>query len=212
MNAYVRPPRKGPKWPTGVSARALKVSSAMSTIAGVFTTQFELIPEFFAGKRVLDIGCGPRGSLEWATMAAERVGLDPLADTYRELGIDQHAMTYVTAGAENMPFDAASFDVITSLNSLDHVDDIDRAIVELSRVAVDRATLLLTVEVEHPPTATEPQVLEWEILARFTAWDVLWTRRNGVRPDHDLYQSVDDDIPHTGGPGLLRARLVRKPR
>lgn len=178
----------------------------------VFTTQFELIPEFFAGKRVLDIGCGPRGSLEWATMAAERVGLDPLADTYRELGIDQHAMTYVTAGAENMPFDAASFDVITSLNSLDHVDDIDRAIVELSRVAVDRATLLLTVEVEHPPTATEPQVLEWEILARFTAWDVLWTRRNGVRPDHDLYQSVDDDIPHTGGPGLLRARLVRKPR
>ena len=29
-----------------------------------------------------DIGCGPRGSLEWATMAAERVGLDPPVNKY----------------------------------------------------------------------------------------------------------------------------------
>ena len=29
-----------------------------------------------SGMRVLDVGCGPRGSLEWATMAARRVGID----------------------------------------------------------------------------------------------------------------------------------------
>jgi hypothetical protein len=43
-----------------------------------YTSTFDLEPSFHAGKRILDIGCGPRGSLEWADMAAERVGLDPL--------------------------------------------------------------------------------------------------------------------------------------
>ncbi|MCU1463326.1 MAG: Methyltransferase type 11 [Acidimicrobiales bacterium] len=31
-----------------------------------YTTAFDLDRSFYAGKRVLDIGCGPRGSLEWA--------------------------------------------------------------------------------------------------------------------------------------------------
>lgn len=66
----------------------------------IFTVHFDLTPDFYAGTRILDVGCGPRGSLEWATMAAERVGLDPLADTYRQFGIDHHAMTYVAAPAE----------------------------------------------------------------------------------------------------------------
>ena len=29
----------------------------------------------YRGKRILDIGCGPCGSLEWADMADQRVGL-----------------------------------------------------------------------------------------------------------------------------------------
>src|SRR5215208_160680 len=62
-----------------------------------FTSQFGLTPDDFAGKRLLDIGCGPRGSLEWASMAAERVGLDPIVESYRALGIDRHQMTYVGA-------------------------------------------------------------------------------------------------------------------
>jgi hypothetical protein len=45
----------------------------------LYTSHFGLEPEFYRGKRILDIGCGPRGSLEWADMAAERIGLDPLA-------------------------------------------------------------------------------------------------------------------------------------
>jgi 2-polyprenyl-3-methyl-5-hydroxy-6-metoxy-1,4-benzoquinol methylase len=39
---------------------------------------FGLTSEFYEDKRLLDVGCGPTGSLEWATMAADRVGLDPL--------------------------------------------------------------------------------------------------------------------------------------
>jgi SAM-dependent methyltransferase len=179
---------------------------------GVFTRQFELTPEFYAGKRVLDIGCGPAGSLEWATMVADRVGVDPLAERYREFGIDRHAMKYVTASAEDMPFADASFDVVALLNSLDHVDDIDDTIDEVSRVAADGGTLLLTVEVRHRPTAAEPHWLDWDIVNQFSDWTVMWSARNGIRRDHNLYKSVDEDRPYRSGRGLLRARLVRNAR
>ena len=51
----------------------------------LYTECFGLDAEWYRGKVLLDIGCGPRGSLEWATMAARRIGLDPLMDEYREL-------------------------------------------------------------------------------------------------------------------------------
>ena len=38
---------------------------------------FNLDKSFYKNKRILDVGCGPRGSLEWDDMALERVGLDP---------------------------------------------------------------------------------------------------------------------------------------
>jgi SAM-dependent methyltransferase len=179
---------------------------------GIFTTHFGLSTDFFTGKRVLDIGCGPCGSLEWATMAAERVGLDPLAEDYREFGIDRHAMRYATAPAEDIPFADASFDVVALLNSLDHVDDIRRAIAEASRVSTDGATLLLTVEVRHRPTAAEPHWLDWDVVDQFDAWTVVWSARNGIRRDHNLYLSVDEDRPYRSRRGLLRARLVRNSR
>ena len=68
------------------------------------------------------------------------------------------------------------------------------------------------VETDHEATSTEPQELSWNIVDRFVNWDVTWTRRNGFREDHQLYQSIDENIPYRTGPGLLRARLVRKSR
>lgn len=176
----------------------------------IFTTQFGLQAQFFFAKRVLDVGCGPRGSLEWAAGAARRVGLDPLVERYRALGIDGHAMEYVAAAAERMPFDDACFDVVASLNSLDHVDDVDAAVAEITRVAAPGATWLLTVEVGHQPTATEPHSLRWDVAESFAGWRLQWSARNGLRDDHDIYASIDEDRPHAGhGPGLLRARLTR---
>ena len=65
---------------------------------------FGLDKRFFGDKRILDIGCGPRGSLEWADNATETVGADPLVGVYRRLGTDRHRMKYVEAGAERLPF------------------------------------------------------------------------------------------------------------
>ena len=37
-----------------------------------FTRRVGIEKDFYHNKKILDIGCGPRGSLEWADMAAER--------------------------------------------------------------------------------------------------------------------------------------------
>ncbi len=133
----------------------------------LFTTRVGLDREAYAGQRVLDIGCGPRGSLEWADHAARRVGVDPLVPVYRRLGIDDHAMEYVAAPAEQLPFPDASFDIVTSINSLDHVDDLEVTIDEIGRVLAPGGLLLMVVEVGHAPTIAEPHRLGWDLAARF---------------------------------------------
>lgn len=93
-----------------------------------FTDHFDLDSGDYEGKRVLDIGCGPRGSLDWATMTEQNVGLDPLINEYEDLGIgDGSPMEYVDSGAEDIPFPDGHFDIVTSFNSLDHVDDLERS-------------------------------------------------------------------------------------
>lgn len=155
-----------------------------------YTTVFGLTHDFYAGKKLLDIGCGPRGSLEWADMAAERVG--PLADDYKKLGANRHKMSYVNASSDHIPFTDGYFDVVTTFNSLDHVDSLDRSIAEIGRVAKQQSTLLLMVEINHPPTPTEPITLTRAILDRFRpafsikkTWECSMLERR-----HDVYGGV----------------------
>jgi SAM-dependent methyltransferase/GT2 family glycosyltransferase len=177
----------------------------------IYTTSFGLRPDDFAAKRVLDIGCGPRGSLEWATEAAERVGLDPLVGRYRELGIESHAMRYVESCAEAIPFPDDHFDIVAALDALDHVDDVDAAIREMTRVAKPGAVGLLLMEVNHRATATEPHSLDWDVLDRFQEWDVALVRRVAIDAADDLHGSWLRAAPWRSGPGVLGAVLRRRP-
>ena len=174
-----------------------------------YTELFGLTEADYAGQRVLDIGCGPRGTLEWATGAAERVGLDPLVSRYRDLGIDGHAMTYVEAGAEHIPFSAGHFDIVTVFNALDHVDDVDQAIREITRVTRPGGTSLILVEVNHKPTRTEPHTLGWDVLERFDGWKVVDARRLAI-DEHNIYGAARRAASWRAGPGLLGAHLRRQ--
>lgn len=156
-----------------------------------YTDVFGLTQADYAGKRVLDIGCGPRGSLEWANVARERVGLDPLAVDYLKLGADLHRMSYVAAASEDIPFTDEHFDIVTSFNSLDHVDDLRKTIAEIKRIARVGGLLLLIVEINHPPTPTEPIALRRDLLEFFApefAVDKSWAC--ALLPKHDVYASV----------------------
>lgn len=132
-----------------------------------YTTHFGLDKSFYRGKKVLDIGCGPRGSLEWAAMADVRVGADPLAAHYRRFGTGRHAMRYVACGAEYLPFAGGDVDVVCAFNSLDHVNDLDRAIAEIGRVLAPGGHVLLLTDVHRRPTTMEPMAFDWDVIDRF---------------------------------------------
>lgn len=196
-------------------AREAPLESGGDWYRWAFTEAFGIDPGFYAGKRVLDVGCGPRGTLEWADTAAERVGVDPLADAYRDLHARPHAMTYVAAGAEALPFPDGHFDVVGCFNALDHVDDLQAATGELGRVAAPGATLLLVVDIGHEPTAMEPHRLSWDLLEAFApAWTVMH-RRDLERASPNMLANLQTAQPfdHADGadrPGVLQARLERR--
>ena len=164
-----------------------------------YTTHFGLPEGFHRGLRMLDVGCGPRGSLEWADGAARRVGLDPLAAAYAELGTAEHAMEYVAAGAESMPFADASFDVVSTINSLDHVDDLDRVIAELKRVVAPGGTLLLITDVNHDPTPCEPQVFGWDVVERFAPEFSLVEERHFEKAEAGTMETLTKPVPYEHG-------------
>jgi SAM-dependent methyltransferase len=181
-----------------------------------FTDFFGLSDLDFSGKSIIDVGCGPRGSLEWAHMAKERIGLDSLSSSYIKLGADRHAMRYVSAPAERIPFEDDHFDFVTSFNSLDHVDDLDAAIRELSRVTKTNGTMLLICEVNHAPTSTEPvEVTEDHLRETFEqGFRIASWRAYATPDDHQIYDALRNQAPLSSKapkelPIIIAARMVR---
>ncbi len=187
-----------------------------SHYAFFYTTHFGLDEAFFDGKKILDIGCGPRGSLEWADMASERVGLDPLADSYRALGADKHKMTYVASPAERIPFGNGYFDVVCSFNSLDHVNDLDQTVSEIIRVVAPGGLFLLLTDVNHDPTPCEPIAYSWEIVEKFLTDMGLVEQRHFEKSPGGMYKSIRTGIAYVHDDkrkryGILSAKFRKKP-
>jgi SAM-dependent methyltransferase len=124
-----------------------------------YTRHFGIDRSHYEDTCILDIGCGPRGSLEWAPASARTLGLDPLAKEYLRLGADRHRMEYLAAPSEQIPLPDGTCDAVFSFNSLDHVHDVEKTAEEIKRVTRDQGLFLLLVEVNHPPTACEPHSL-----------------------------------------------------
>ena len=176
-----------------------------------YTSFFGLSREDYDGRALLDIGCGPCGSLEWAKNARERVGLDPLADEYRKLANDTQAMTYCAAPSEAIPYPDGHFDSVSAFNCLDHVDDVEKTVREMKRVTAPGGRILLIVEIGHAPTPTEPHHLDESVVELFAPeFEVVSMRSYGVREDHNLYASLLNEIPYeVGEPGIFCVRLER---
>ena len=128
--------------------------------------------ELFRDKIVVDIGCGPRGSLTWATMAKMRIGIDPLVEQYSRFGFEEHKMLYIAAAGEWLPLLDESVDIVISMNALDHVDDALATMREIRRVLKPGGTLIGSFNLRHAPTITEPCVFDLETLETnlFDGW------------------------------------------
>lgn len=150
----------------------------------------------FDNKHVLDIGCGPQGSLEGLSRTKIRIGLDPLAFSYRQLGNWNHEMEYVCGQAEEMPFCDGYFDIVSSMNSLDHVDNISPVVHEIMRVMAPGGYFLLFTETHSMPTLCEPTVFSWDILEQFTHLEVLFKKHTEKSKWDTPYDHDDPTIRH----------------
>jgi len=158
-----------------------------------YTTMFGKEKSFYQDKKVLDIGCGPRGSLEWADNAGERVGLDPLADSYKQLGTAEHQMSYVNSRSEDIPFPDNYFDIICSFNSLDHVDDLEKTISEIKRVLSIKGYFFLITDVNHKPTIAEPISFGWNIVDSFTPEFRAYNLQHYEKAGNGMYASIRNE-------------------
>ncbi len=117
---------------------------------------------FLQGKLIADFGCGPRGSLKWADMAALRVGIDVNADLYADnftSSILSHDMFYVKSTERVIPMPNDSVDVLLTMNAIDHVDHFDAMCAELLRILKPGGLLAGYFNLEEPATSCEPQCL-----------------------------------------------------
>lgn len=122
---------------------------------------------FLAGKVVADFGCGPRGSLQWANVAKERIGIDILAEKYAEaFDLSSHGMRYISSSEKDIPLPSASVDYVFTINAMDHVDNFPRMCSELLRVLKPGGEFIGSFNLHEPPTPCEPQSLDEEIIRK----------------------------------------------
>jgi SAM-dependent methyltransferase len=154
--------------------------------------------ELFGGRVVVDIGPGPLGFPD-ACPARVSIGVEPLAERFRQRGLllDGHAI-YLVVGAESIPLVSESVDVVVSRNSLDHVTSPAAAMAEARRILRPGGVLVLSVDVDHPATSTEPHTL------------TLATVRELLGPLAVEREDVHDRA-HGGGGGRRVAIVARRP-
>jgi ubiquinone/menaquinone biosynthesis C-methylase UbiE len=76
-------------------------------------------------------------------------------------------MHYVRGYSEDMPFPDEMFDFVFSINSLDHVDDLDETISEMKRVLKVGGICGIIVDTNHKPTPTEPITIDLDLKDKF---------------------------------------------
>ncbi len=122
---------------------------------------------FLQNKVVADFGCGPRGSLNWIKNSMINIGIDVLAPQYtKEFGeeIIKQRMLYVTSGEKFIPIPDNTIDCLITMNSLDHVSDLEAMCNEITRIMKPKALLVGSFNLFEPATSCEPQSLTEELL------------------------------------------------
>ena len=125
--------------------------------------------EFISGKVVGDFGCGPRGSLAWASPARLRIGIDVLADRYADEfapHLMTHGMVYLKSTERVIPLPSDLVDVMFTLNAMDHVDDFSAMCREIQRVLKPGGLLIGSFNLEEPETPNEPQRLSESLITK----------------------------------------------
>lgn len=140
----------------------------------------EVAGELPDGPAILDIGCGPTcaGRL---FPDGDKTFLDPLMDSYREVYGDSLPVDdeLVCARAEEIPRLDDSFDLVMSVNSLDHMVDPEAVLREVTRVLRPTGIFLLGLFLHSRPIAAARKLIDRYLpFAREDAHPYHYTRRS----------------------------------
>ena len=76
-------------------------------------------------------------------------------------------MQYLAGVSESVPFPDAYFNIVCSINSLDHVHNLDETIREIVRVLAPEGLFLLLTDVHSEATFCEPTAFSWDVVEQF---------------------------------------------
>lgn len=160
--------------------------------------------------QVLDVGCG--GGLlaeQFASLGCVVTGIDQSVPTLN--AAKAHAaksglnIQYIESTGEKLPFEAAKFDIVCCCDVLEHVDDIDAVIAEISRVlkpggilffdTINRTLISNLVAIK--------MAQDWK-LTRFLPKDVhVWDKF--IKPNELVVSLVKNGLPQAEFAGLSPA-------
>jgi len=132
-----------------IPVRAPSSSWVLYALRRSLDLQFQTIVEFLRpamGKlkgRVLDVGAGQSPWKEWLSPDAMYVGLD--IENAGEFGMSQEREGITYYDGRSIPFADSSFDAVMCIEVLEHAEDPDALVAEISRCLRHGGTLLLTV-------------------------------------------------------------------
>lgn len=121
--------------------------------AAIHTARYRNTKPFIKGKKVLDAACGEGyGSLLMQMWGAEDViGIDISATAIEKaklLFANEH-VRYIEHNVENLPFPDASFDVVASLETVEHLTNPEVFLKELRRVLKPGGTAIISCPNDH---------------------------------------------------------------
>ena len=123
----------------GMAAHSLQVRRQLE--------RFKTLPH---NASVLEVGSGAHGLIFFFD-AAEKFGVDPLAEEYQRLfPAWQGRATTIAAPGEQLPFEDQRFDLVMCDNVVDHAEDPRKIVEEISRVLRPGGLLYFTVNIHHP--------------------------------------------------------------
>lgn len=121
--------------------------------------------------RALDIGCGAGlSTAALAPIAELAVGIEPIANMLTHRAAVSNEAQFVVAQAEQLPFAAQSFDLLTAAGSLNYAD-LDRFFPEAARVLTDSGLLVIYDFSEARRLRDDSRLEQWyeQFVARFPA-------------------------------------------
>lgn len=123
------------------------------SVLHIFSTRVHRISELLGdlnGLNVLDVGCGPGFMIGFILeKKGKYFGLDMSQNMLHEAKTRHESETpfYLSAGdMEKLPFQSTYFDLSLCLGSLEYVEDLERAVAEISRVMREDSIIIMSMQ------------------------------------------------------------------